>query len=54
MDEMAEVAEASPWLEAKPAERAAAAKTCMSKPTAFDAADAEARLAGWGLAGRAA
>ena len=54
MDEMAEVAEASPWLQAKPAERAAAAKTCMSKPTAFDAADAEARLAGWGLAGRAA
>ena len=54
MDEMTEVAKASPWLEAKPAQRAEAAKTCMAKPGAFDAADAEAQLAKWGLAGRAA
>jgi hypothetical protein len=52
MDEMTQVAAASPWLEAKPAQRAEAAMTCMAKPAALDVADAEAQLAKWGLAGR--
>jgi beta-N-acetylhexosaminidase len=54
MAEMAEVAEACPWLEGKAAERAQTAKTCMAVPDRFDPSAADAKLAQWGLAGKAA
>lgn len=54
MAEMAAVAEATPRLAGRAAERAAEARSVMRRIQPFDAAAAEARLADLGLEGRAA